>query len=98
MNPQTQIIITHKNDLPAYLGDWKAQMGKSKRCHITRIPKPIESFSFNSDDFSILLRYLDNRLGILEETIYCNTKTRPVFTYTVRHIYHAFARLRVYRA
>jgi hypothetical protein len=41
---------------------------KSKRYNITRIPKPIESFSFNSDDFSILLGYLDNTLRILEET------------------------------
>lgn len=80
MSPQTQIRITHKNDLRAYLGDWKTQMGilyitiakrkpeESKRYHMTRIPKPIESFSFNSNDFSILLRYLDNTLRILEET------------------------------
>jgi hypothetical protein len=80
MSPQTQIRITHKNDLRAYLSDWKTQMGiiyitiakreleKSKRYHMTRIPEPIESFSFNSDDFSILLRYLDNTLKILEET------------------------------
>jgi hypothetical protein len=80
MSSQTQIRITHKNDLRAYLGDWKTQMGilyitiakrkpeESKRYHIMRIPKPIESFSFNRDDFSILLRYLDNTLRILEET------------------------------
>jgi hypothetical protein len=80
LSPQTQIRITHKNDLRAYLSDWKTQMGiiyitiakreleKSKRYHMTRIPEPIESFSFNSDDFSILLRYLDNTLKILEET------------------------------
>ncbi len=80
MSPQTQITITHKNDLRTYLGDWKTQMGtiyisiekrdpeESKRYHMTRIPQPIESFSFNSDDFSIVLRYLDNTLRILEET------------------------------
>jgi hypothetical protein len=80
MSPQTQIRITHKNDLRAYLGDWKTQMGilyitiakrkpeESKPYHMTRIPRPIESFSFSSDDFSILLRYLDNTLRILEET------------------------------
>ena len=80
MSPQTQIRITHKNDLRAYLSDWKTQMGiiyitmakrepeKSERYHITRIQKPIESFSFNSDDVSVLLRYLDNTLRILEET------------------------------
>ncbi len=80
MSSQTQIRITHKNDLRAYLGDWKTEMGilyitiakrkpeESKRFHVTEIPKPIESFSFNSDDFSILLRYLDNTLRILEET------------------------------
>jgi hypothetical protein len=80
MSPQTQIRITHKNDLRAYLSDLKTQMDilyitiakrkpeESKRYHMRRIPKPIESFSFNSDDFSILLRYLDNTLRILEET------------------------------
>ena len=80
MSPQTQIRITHNNDLRAYLSDWKTKMGilyntiakrdpeESKRYNITRIPKPIESFSFNSNDFSILLRYLDNTLRILEET------------------------------
>jgi hypothetical protein len=41
---------------------------KNKRYNITRIPEPIESFSSNSVDFSILLRYLDNTLRILEET------------------------------
>jgi hypothetical protein len=44
------------------------KLEESKRYNITRIPKPIESFSSNSDDFSILLRYLDNTLRILEET------------------------------
>jgi hypothetical protein len=80
MSPQTQIRITHTNDLRAYLSDWKTQIGilyitivkrdpeESKRYYMARIPKTIESFSFNSDDFSILLRYLDNTLRILEET------------------------------
>ena len=80
MSPQAQIRITHKNDLRAYLSNWKTQMDmlnfiiaekkpeKNKRYNITRIPEPIESFSSNSVDFSILLRYLDNTLRILEET------------------------------
>jgi len=80
MNPQTLNSITHKNDLRTYLSDWKTQMDllyitiakrkpeESKRYYMTRIPKTIQSFSFNSGDFSILLRYLDNTLRILEET------------------------------
>ncbi len=46
----------------------KSEPEKSKRYYMTGIPKTIESFSFNSDDFSILLRCLDNTLRILEET------------------------------
>jgi hypothetical protein len=98
MSPQTQITITHKNDLGAYFSDWKTQMGiiyitiekrdseESERYHITRIPQPIESFSFNSNDFSILLRYLDNRLRILEET--------PVTP--IEFPYQAYAEARVF--
>ncbi len=98
MSPQTQIIITHKNDLRAYFSDWKTQMGiiyisiekrdpeESKRYHMTRIPQPIESLSFNSDDFSILLRYLDNTLRILEET--------PVTP--IEFPYQAYAEARVF--
>jgi hypothetical protein len=86
MNPQTQIRVTHKNDLRTYLGNWKTQMGikyttiakrkpeKSKHYYTTRIPKPIESFSFNSNGFSILLRYLDNILRTLEETPFTPNK------------------------
>ncbi len=98
MSPQTQIRITHKNNLRTYLSDWETQMGilyitiakrepeESKRYYMTRIPKPIESFSFNSDDFSILLRYLDNTLKTLEET----PVTPSVFPY------QAYAEARVF--
>jgi hypothetical protein len=51
-----------------YITIAKREPEESKRYYMTRIPKPIESFSFNSDDFSILLRYLDNTLRILEDT------------------------------
>ena len=79
MSSPKLIRIVHKNDLSAYLGDWKNAMylayltisrknqSESQRYHITRIPTPIESFSFNSTDFSILLGYLDDRLRILEQ-------------------------------
>jgi len=81
MSSTKLIRIVHKNDLGAYLSDWKSQMnmmssiiGKSvskaegQRYHIARIPKPFESFSFNSNDLTTLLTYLDNRLRVLEET------------------------------
>lgn len=79
MSSQRPVGIIHKNDLGAYLGDWKNTMqtmysaitrrnpGEAQRYRITRIPTPIESFSFNSGDFSILLRYLDDKLEILEQ-------------------------------
>lgn len=79
MDSPRLIRIIHKNDLSAYLGDWKNAMhfayltisrknpSESQRYHVTNIPTPIESFSFNNTDFSILLGYLDDRLGILEQ-------------------------------
>lgn len=81
MSSTRLIRIVHKNDLRAYLGDWKNHMNimsnsiskrvskaEGQRYHIARIPKPFESFSFNSDDLTILLTHLDNRLRVLEET------------------------------
>lgn len=81
MSSTRLIRIVHQNDLRTYLSDWKNHMNmmsntiskrvskvEGQRYHIARIPKPFESFSFNSDDLTILLTYLDNRLRILEET------------------------------
>ncbi len=81
MSSPKLIRIVHKNDLSAYLGDWKTSMnimsdaigrrvskGEGERYRITRNPKPFESFSFNSYDLSVLLTYLDDRLRVLEET------------------------------
>jgi hypothetical protein len=80
MSSQRPVRIIHRNDLGAYLGDWKNAMqvmysaitrrnpGEAQRYRIARIPTPIESFSFNSNDFSILLGYLDDKLEILEQT------------------------------
>lgn len=81
MSSPKLIRIVYKNDLRAYLGDWKNAMNilsnsisrrvskeEGQRYHIARIPKTFESFSFNSDDLTILLSYLDNRLRVLEET------------------------------
>jgi hypothetical protein len=51
-----------------YITIAKRKPKESKRYHIKRIPAPIESFSFNSDDFSTVLGFLDNTLRILEET------------------------------
>lgn len=70
------IRIIHKNDLRAYLGDWKNMMNmmskmkpeEGQRYRVTRIPTPFEAFSFDSDDLSVLLAYLDNSLTTLEET------------------------------
>lgn len=42
--------------------------GEAQRYHITRIPTAIESFFFNGTDFSILLRYLNDKVEILEQT------------------------------
>jgi hypothetical protein len=75
-----EISVVHKNDLGAYFGDWKNAMHfiylplarknsvEAQRYHITKIPKPIESFSFNSTDLSLILAYLDDKLTVLEET------------------------------
>ena len=81
MSSPKRIRIVHKNDLSAYLGDWKTSMNvmsdaigrrvskeEGERYHITRNPKPFESFSFNSHDLSLLFTYLDDRLGVIEET------------------------------
>jgi len=81
MSSPKLIRIVYKNDLRAYLGDWKNAMNilsnsisrrvsneEGQRYHIARIPKTFESFSFNSDDLTILLSHLDNRLRVLEET------------------------------
>ncbi len=40
---------------------------KAQRYHIVNIPTPIESFSFNNTDFSILLNFLNDKLEILEQ-------------------------------
>ena len=82
MSSPQLIRIVHKNDLRAYLGDWKNSMNimsnaisrmvskeEGQRYRITRNPKPFESFSFDSDDLSVLLAYLDDRLRVLEETL-----------------------------
>lgn len=80
MSSQRPVRIIHKNDIGAYLGNWKNAMqvihsaitrknpGEAQRYRIVRIPMPIESLSFNSGDFSMLLRYLDGKLEILEQT------------------------------
>ena len=81
MSSPKPIIIVHKNDLNAYLGDWKTSMDimgnaigrrvskeEGERYLIARLPKPFESFSFNSHDLSVLLSYLDDTLRVLEET------------------------------
>ncbi len=81
MSSPKLIRVVHKNDLSAYLGDWKTSMNimsdaigrrvskeEGERYHITRNPKPFESFSFNSHDLSVLFTYLDDRLRVLEET------------------------------
>lgn len=81
MGSQKLIRIVHKNDLGAYLGDWKAHMNmmsdhisrrvskeEGQHYRITRYPKPFESFASNSYDLSVLLTYLDDRLIALEET------------------------------
>lgn len=81
MTCSRQIRIVHKNDLSAYLGDWKNSMNmisigiskiKSKEeaqhYRIPRIPKPFESFSFDCNNLSVMLTYLDAKLRILEET------------------------------
>jgi len=78
MSSPKLIRIVHKNDLSAYLGDWKTSMNvmsdaigrrvskeEGERYHITRNPKPFESFSFNSHDLSLLFTYLDDRLGVI---------------------------------
>ena len=41
---------------------------EAQRYYIVRFPTPIESFSFNSNDLSILLRYLHDKLGTLEQS------------------------------
>lgn len=81
MSSTRLIRIVHKNDLRTYLSDWKICMNmmsniisksaskvEGQRYHIAGIPKPFESFSFNSDDLTILLTHLDNRLRVLEES------------------------------
>ncbi len=81
MSSPKLVRIVHNNDLNAYLGDWKTNMNmmsdaitrrvskeEGERYRITRHPKPFESFSFNCQDFSILLTYLDDNLRVIEET------------------------------
>ena len=81
MSSTRPIRIVHKNDLLAYLSDWKNLMNmvsysiskrvseaEGRRYHIARIPKLFESFSFDSNDLTILLTHLDNRLRVLEES------------------------------
>lgn len=68
--------VVHKNDLNAYLGNWKnimAMMGKIKKekaghYPIGRLPTPFESYAFNTHDLCVLLFFLDENLRILEET------------------------------
>src|SRR4030042_6500099 len=73
--------IIHKNDLSAYLSDWKTNMNmmsdaisrrvskeEGERYRVTRNPKPFESFSSNSYDLSLMLSYLDGRLRVIEDT------------------------------
>lgn len=68
--------IIHKNDLNAYLGNWKTMMtmmGRVKQERqehypVRRLPTPFESYAFNTHDLSVLLYFLDENLRILEET------------------------------
>ncbi|MFC1933012.1 hypothetical protein ACFLXU_05230 [Chloroflexota bacterium] len=76
MASQRPISIVHKNDLGAYLGDWKNVMNmmsgmkldESQNYRVPRIPTPIESFSFDSHDLTVLLAYLHDSLTLLKET------------------------------
>ncbi len=62
----------HKNDLSAYLSDWKMKMemtnkfskiGKNKP---QPIPKTFQAIFIQTIDLSVMLRYLDSNLKILE--------------------------------
>ena len=65
----------HKNDLSAYLSDWKMKMeminilnilskiGKNKP---QPIPKTFQAIFIQTNDLQIVLRYLDSKLRILE--------------------------------
>jgi len=80
MTSQRTISVVHKNDLSAYLGDWKNVMNmlsktmskmkpeESQDYRVPRIPTPFESFSSNTHDFCLMLAYLDDKLTVLEET------------------------------
>lgn len=76
--PKT-IQVVYKNDLNTYLSDWKntiniistfERSGPDKiRNHlVTKYPAPFAALSRNSYDLSLLLKFLDERLGILEES------------------------------
>lgn len=68
--------IVHKNDLCAYLGNWKnimtmmGRMKEEKEEHypVGRLPTPAESYAFNTHDLCVLLFFLDEDLRILEKT------------------------------
>jgi len=62
----------HKNDLSAYLSDWKMKMetmNKSSKIDKNKpqpIPETFQAISTQTTDLWIVLRYLDSKLKILE--------------------------------
>jgi len=69
MTSQRTISVVHKNDLSAYLGDWKNVMNIILKAQPpVSLPQTLISFSNNTYDFSLMLAYLDDRLTVLEET------------------------------
>ncbi len=69
MTSQRTISIVHKNDLSAYLGDWKNVMNIILKAQPpVSLPQTLISFSNNTYDLSLMLSYLDDKLTILEGT------------------------------
>jgi len=69
MTSQRTISVVHKNDLSAYLGDWKNVMNIILKAQPpVSLPQTLISFSNNTYDLSLMLAYLDDKLTVLEET------------------------------
>jgi len=69
MTSQRTISVVHKNDLSAYLGDWKNVMNIILKVQPPMsLPQTFISFANNTHDFCLMLAYLDDKLTILEET------------------------------
>ena len=72
MTSQRQIRIVHKNDLSAYLGDWKNMLSivrpdKAQYYRHKGIPATFEALHNNTYDLCVVLEHLDSRLQVLEE-------------------------------